>query len=264
MATEPQTIRRIHRGRSGTTVGAHRRAGILRPTGIPLPAGARGRGWADNAMPNDHPNDDSRQRRSRGGGDLTILIGRARCGHQQAQQQLLAEVYQELRIIAASHMRHERPEHTLGATALVNESYLRLFGTDLGATALGFEHRHAFFKAASVAMRRILIDHARGRAAAKRSPGRGRRVISMDPELASEHADPADLIALDEALSILQGEDERAASVVQLRFYAGRQIEEIAEMMGVSARTVKRDWEFARARMQQLLEEHDTLSGGER
>ncbi|HSG63986.1 MAG TPA: sigma-70 family RNA polymerase sigma factor, partial [Gammaproteobacteria bacterium] len=110
----------------------------------------------------------------------------------------------------------------------------------------------------SVAMRRILIDHARGKAAAKRSPGQGKRIISLNLELASENAEPADLIALDEALMKLEKEDERAASVVQLRFYAGRQIEEIAEMMGVSARTVKRDWEFARARMQQLLELHDT------
>lgn len=191
-------------------------------------------------------------------GELTLLIEQARGGREQAQQQLFTEVYQQLRTIAAMHMRKERVGHTLGATALVNESYLRLFGVEPGERAMRFDHRHAFFKAASVAMRRILIDHARAKAAAKRSPSDGRRVISLDLEIASEHANPLDLIALDEALDILEREDERAASVVQLRFYGGRQIDEIAEMMGVSPRTVKRDWEYARARLQQLL---DTQTG---
>jgi len=197
---------------------------------------------------------DRSSRLSRGIGDLTLLIEQIQDGREDARQALFSEVYHELRTIAASHMQHERVEHTLGATALVNESYLRLFGVETNASPLSFEHRHAFFKAASVAMRRILIDHARGKAAAKRSPGGGNRIISLDLEVASEHADPADLIALDDALRILELEDERAASVVQLRFYAGRQIDEIAEMTGVSARTIKRDWEFARARLQQLLE----------
>jgi len=205
-------------------------------------------------MRDDQANKDSQPVSRKSVGDLTILIEKAQRGRDQDQQHLFSEVYNELRVIAASYMRQERAEHTLGATALVNESYLRLFGANTIEHRMSFAHRHAFFKAASVAMRRILIDHARGRAAVKRSPMNGKRVISIDLELASEHADPADLIALDEALSMLENEDERSASVVQLRFYAGRQIEEIAEMMGVSARTIKRDWEFARARLQQLLE----------
>tara|TARA_R110000782_G_scaffold30348_11_gene75613 strand:- start:30499 stop:31137 length:639 start_codon:yes stop_codon:yes gene_type:complete len=186
-------------------------------------------------------------------GDLTLLIERAQSGRAQAQEQLFTEVYRELRTIAASFMRHERPGHTLGATALVNESYLRLFG-GVTPTEMSFAHRHAFFKAASVAMRRILIDHARGKAAAKRSPGKGRHVISADLEIASQDADPHDLMALDEALNTLEAEDKRSADVVQLRFYAGRSLLEIAEMLGVSERTIKRDWEFARARLQQLLD----------
>lgn len=203
----------------------------------------------------DHERQTGPDRRPEGArGDITVLIEQARSGGDHAREQLLSEVYRELRVIAASHMRHERPNHTLGATALVNESYLRLFGVRSDRPGPDYAHRHAFFKAASVAMRRILIDHARARAAQRRSPGKDRRVVSADLEIASEHADPHDLIDLDEALTTLEGEDERAASVVHLRFYAGRQIHEIAQMMGVSERTVKRDWEFARARLQQLLD----------
>ena len=188
-------------------------------------------------------------------GDLTLLIDQAQSGDQASQKQLFSEVYNELKLIAASYMRAERTEHTLGATALVNESYLKMFGIESGAHAMSYAHRHAFFKAASVAMRRILIDHARARNTAKRSPSDGKRIISLDLEVAADAANPADLIALDEAIGLLAQEDERSASIVHLRFYAGRQINEIAEMMGLSPRTVKRDWEFARARLQQLLDE---------
>jgi RNA polymerase sigma factor (TIGR02999 family) len=186
-------------------------------------------------------------------GELTVLIEQAQDGHEEAQKRLFSQVYHELRVIAQAYMRSERAGHTLGATALVNESYLKLFGVQ-ARSQMSYAHRHAFFKAASVAMRRILIDHARARATEKRLPGGGKRVISLDLEFAADHADPHDLIALDEAVEQLGNEDERAASIVQLRFYAGRQISEIAEMIGVSERTVKRDWEFARARLQQLLE----------
>lgn len=212
-------------------------------------------------MPNHREQPEPGTRSDRPRGDITLLIESAQSGHARAQEQLLGEVYRELRTIAAAYMRHERPGHTLGATALVNESYLKLFG---GATPLGmsFAHRHAFFKAASVAMRRILIDHARAKATSKRSPGQGRRVISADLEIASKDADPHDLMALDEALKTLESEDARSADVVQLRFYAGRSLGEIAEMFGVSERTVKRDWEFARARLQQLLDTPSDSGGG--
>lgn len=195
-------------------------------------------------------------------GDITMLIEDAQSGRSQAHEHLLSEVYHELRNIAASYMRHERTEHTLGATALVNESYLKIFGTDNTQSGMSFAHRHAFFKAASVAMRRILIDHARARATIKRTPGTGRRIISADLEVASQDADPSDLMALDEALKAFEAEDERAAAVVQLRFFAGRQLNEIAEMLGVSERTIKRDWEFARARLQQLLDAPSTPGEG--
>jgi len=190
-------------------------------------------------------------------GEVTLLLEAARQGSLTARERLLEIVYDELRVVARSHMRGEREDHTLGATALVNESYLRLFrvsGTEEPGTT--YEHRHAFYKAAATAMRRILIDHARARVAAKRGGTRVRGMggVSLDVLEASAEADPADLLALDEALSRLEGEDERAATVVRLRFYGGRTVDEIAELMDVSSRTVKRDWEFARARLQQLME----------
>ena len=187
--------------------------------------------------------------------DLTQLIEQAGSGSTQARTDLLEAVAGELRTIAASLLRRESDAHTLNATALVNESYLRLFRTGGLTPELSFEHRHAFFLAASTAMRRILIDHARAKATAKRAiPNAVRGRIDVDLVHASTEADPHDLLALDDALTALEAEDERAASVVRLRFYAGRQIDEIAELLGVASRTVKRDWEFARARLQQLIE----------
>lgn len=187
-------------------------------------------------------------------GDITLLLDGASTGVARAREELLSEVYQELRIIAAKYMRSERSDHTLGATALVNESYIRLFRNGDEGIELSFEHRHAFFKAAAVAMRRILIDHARAKLAAKRTLPAHRGRISVDLAEASANAEPHDLIALDEALEHLAKEDERAAMVVRLRFFAGRQLGEIADMMDLNIRTIKRDWEFARARLQQLLE----------
>jgi len=205
-------------------------------------------------------------------GDITRLLEQAGAGSVEARESLLKEVYSELRVIAASHMRHERNDHTLGATALVNESYLRLIhtlgGIDQQDTTsendpYSFAHRHAFYKAAATAMRRILIDHARAKATHKRAGAvRGRR-ISIDLIEASTLADPHYLLSLNDALCRLESEDERAASVVRLRFFAGRQIDEIAEMLEVSSRTVKRDWEFARARLQQIIEEQEKSDGSD-
>lgn len=194
-------------------------------------------------------------------GEVTQLLADVADGSAAARDRLLHIVLDDLRAIARSHMRRERPDHTLGATALVNESYLRLFRVAGETAKTSYAHRHAFYKAAATAMRRILIDHARARAAGKRGNLRGRGRISLDLLEASIEADPHDLLSLDDALCRLEEEDERAAAVVRLRFFGGRQIEEIAEMYNVSARTIKRDWEFARARLQQLLEApHDAPS----
>lgn len=197
--------------------------------------------------PTDQPEQDGR--------DITLLLEQARQGSEQARSRLLELVYTELHALARSHMKGERGDHTLGATALVNESYLRLFRVTGMTAQTAFHHRHAFYRAAAVAMRRILVDHARARAAAKR-PGSGRRApISPDLLEASTTSDPLDLLSLDAALSRLEEEDDRAASVVRLRFFGGRSMDEIGELLGVTGRTAKRDWEFARARLQQLMEE---------
>lgn len=194
-------------------------------------------------------------------GMITQLLESAAAGSVSDRDRLLQIVYDELRVIARSHMRNERPDHTLGATGLVNESYLRLFRVAGESQPASFSHRHAFYKAAATAMRRILIDRAR--AAGKRLDPRRSGRISVDLMEASIEADPHDLLSLDDALSRLEQEDERAANVVRLRFFGGRQIQEIADMLGVTDRTIKRDWEFARARLQQLLEEQAGGLGGD-
>lgn len=193
-------------------------------------------------------------------GEVTVLLRQAGEGSLDARERLLSMVYDELRLIARSQMRGERGGHTLGATGLVNESYLRLFKASTHEVAQ-FGHRHAFFSAAATAMRRILIDHARARAAMKRAGDPRTIAISADVLEASERADPEQLLLLDAALDALTAEDERAATVVRLRFFAGRQISEIAEILGLADRTVKRDWEFARARLQQIMERSSTARG---
>ncbi len=186
-------------------------------------------------------------------GEVTVLLRQAGEGSMDARERLLSMVYDELRVIARSQMRGERSSHTLGATGLVNESYLRLFRASVDDIAQ-FGHRHAFFSAAATAMRRILVDHARAKAAMKRSGDPRNVAISADVLEASEQADPDQLLLLDAALDALAEEDERAATVVRLRFFAGRQVREIAEILGLADRTVKRDWEFARARLHQIIE----------
>jgi len=156
---------------------------------------------------------------------------------------LLELVYDQLRHIAMARMAEERRDHTLQATALVHEAYLRL----TSGGRVGDQDRAQFFAAAGEAMRRILIEHARKRGRVKRG-GRARRV---EVELASvadlSDASGDEIVALDEAFRRFESVDPRAASVVSLRFYAGLTVEQTAEVLGLSERTVKRDWEFARS-----------------
>lgn len=166
----------------------------------------------------------------------------------EAADELLPLVYQHLRMLAAGRMREERPGHTLQATALVHEVYARL----LGDAEVSWEDRAHFFRTAAEAMRRILIDHARKRASLKRGGNRQRLPINV-VDLATEQ-DPAQIMALEEALQALEREDPRAAEVVQLRFFAGLSAAETAEAMQLSERTVMREWAFARARLFQFLE----------
>lgn len=173
-----------------------------------------------------------------------------------AANELLPLIYDQLRAIAAQRMREERAGHTLQATALVHEAYLRLARGLDSTESGGWEGRAHFFRVAADAMRKILIDHARRRKAEKRGGG----VKPASLEAAAEapaisiDSDPESLLALEDALQALQQEDPRSAEVVQLRFFAGMGFPDIAKLLGVSERTIMREWAYARARLVQLIE----------
>jgi RNA polymerase sigma factor (TIGR02999 family) len=162
---------------------------------------------------------------------------------------LFERVYGELRTMAQRQMNDERAGHTMRATELVHEAYVRLTN---GGDPIDLTNKSHFFHAAGEAMRRILIEHARRRARVKRGGGRERVSLSMVDAALPD--DPEDLLALDEALRRLEEKDERAAEVVRLRFFAGLTIEQTADTMDLSPRTVKREWEFARTWLAQQLE----------
>jgi RNA polymerase sigma factor (TIGR02999 family) len=151
---------------------------------------------------------------------------------------LFPAVYGELRRIAAARMAGERAGHTLDATALVHEAYLRLAGSP------GFADRAHFLRAAAEAMRRILVDHARRRSSAKRGGGRRFELAEADRMALP---DPETLLAIDEALGALAAEDPDAAELARLRLFAGLSVDEAAEALGVSRATGFRDWAYARA-----------------
>ena len=175
------------------------------------------------------------------GTDLTSLLANAAQGDGDAVSEVLALVYEKLRAIAQRKMGQERVDHTLEATALVHEAYLRLFP----AEKLAWESRGQFYFAAARAMSQILVDHARGRGREKRV-GRKRRVPLGVVDLASTE-DLEGILALKEAVARLEETDHRAAQTVQLRFYAGLSLEKTAKVLEVSERTVLRDWNYARA-----------------
>ena len=170
--------------------------------------------------------------------NVTQLLDAANRGDRQAAADLLPLVYDELRKLAAAKMAQEKPGHTLDATALVHEAYLKLTGRQ------SFESRSHFLRAAAGAMRRILVDHARARNATKR--GGGQRVELESGHLATDPPD-SDLEALDEALSRLAAEHPQQAELVQLRFFGGLSLTECAGVLGVSARTADTWWAYARA-----------------
>ncbi len=170
---------------------------------------------------------------------ISQLLEQAQAGDAAALSRLLDVVYAELKRIAAARMRGERPDHTLQPTALVHEAFLRLVGN--GSTA--FEGRAHFLNAASTVMRRVLVDHARARNAAKR--GAALRV-TLDEALAAAPMPDVEMLALDQALERLAAAEPRWARVVELRFFGGLEVAEAAEVLGVSVATAKRDWQFAR------------------
>lgn len=163
-------------------------------------------------------------------------------GDPDARDALIPLIYNELRRIARRHLGNERPDHTLQSAALVNEAYLRL----VGKKPPKWQNRAHFFGVAAQMMRHILVDHARSRRAAKRGAGIPRLVL--DTEIALPLQPPeVDLVALDGALKKLADLDPGESRVVELRFFGGLSIEETAVVMGISARTVKREWAAARA-----------------
>ena len=173
---------------------------------------------------------------------ITELLHRIRGGDPDAEEQLAPLVYNELRQLARYFMRRERPDHTLQVTGLVNEAYIRL----MGKTEIGWEDRSQFFSVAAGVMRRILVDYARARKSAKR--GGGVPAIALGDGGGPAFRESWDkILDVHRALSRLADADERAARVVELRFFAGLDTREIAILLGLSERTVKRDWEFARS-----------------
>jgi RNA polymerase sigma factor (TIGR02999 family) len=180
--------------------------------------------------------------------DVTRILSAIEDGDPRAAAQLLPLVYDELRRLAAAHLAGEDPGHTLDATALVHEAYLRLAGgppRTPGEAAPAFHGRRHFFAAAAEAMRRILVDHARRKRAAKRG-GDGRR-FDLSAADRAYLPDPDTLLSLNEALDTLAAEDPASAELARLRLFAGLSVAEAADTLGLARATAFRDWAYARA-----------------
>ena len=173
--------------------------------------------------------------------NITHLLKEWSDGDRQALDELTPLVYEELRQQAARYLRKERPGHSLQATALINEAFLRL----IDVKNVQWQNRAHFFGIAANLMRRILVDHARRRDAEKRGGTQMR--LTLDDAFAIAKEPAVDLLAIDEALDRLAAIDEQQARVVELRFFSGLSVEETAAALGVSPKTVKRDWSVARA-----------------
>jgi RNA polymerase sigma factor (TIGR02999 family) len=188
-------------------------------------------------------------------GEVTQLLLRWRAGEEAALAALLPLVYEELRSMARRHLRHERDSHTLQRTALVHEAFLRM----VDQQQVDWESRTQFYGLASQMMRRILVDHARRRTAAKR--GDGAPHVDLDAVLQEEGEDSApppqqeeiDFAAVDDALKRLEVLDPQQGKLVELRFFGGLSIKETADIIGVSPATVKREWAIARAWLQREI-----------
>ncbi|MBK7593871.1 MAG: sigma-70 family RNA polymerase sigma factor [Gemmatimonadetes bacterium] len=178
--------------------------------------------------------------------EITRLLDQVCDGVPGAADALAEQVYGELHRIAVNAMRHEQDGHTLRPTELVSEAFMRL----LGQRTVAWQNRSHFYGVAATTIRRILLDHARARRAVKRDHGVR---ITLDDSVRAETTDALDLIALDDALQRLERLAPRQGRVIELRFFGGLEIDEAAEVMGVSTATVKRDWTFARAFLLEAL-----------
>jgi RNA polymerase sigma factor (TIGR02999 family) len=168
-------------------------------------------------------------------------------GDKQALNELMPLVYEELRRLAKSYLRRERPDHTLQGTAVVHEAFLRL----IDQNRVQWQNRAHFFGVAAQMIRHILVDHARAQLAGKR--GGGAAKLSLDEAMAVPGGKDVDLLALDDALIRLAKMDEQQSRIVELRYFGGLTIEETAEVIGVSPATVKRDWVMAKAWLHRTL-----------
>jgi RNA polymerase sigma factor (TIGR02999 family) len=182
--------------------------------------------------------------------EVTRLLEAAERGDAQAATRLLPLVYDELRRLAAARLAHEQPGHTLDATALVHEAYLKLVGPD---AARAWNDRGHFFAAAAEAMRRILGDHARQKRAEKRGGGQQRVPLAEADAVAEPPSD--ELLALDEALARFEAADPVKAELVKLRYFVGQSEDEAATALGISRATASRHWAYARAWLVDALEE---------
>jgi RNA polymerase sigma factor (TIGR02999 family) len=183
--------------------------------------------------------------------DLTQLLAEASSGDRKAMDRLMPVVYDELRAVAAGFMRHERPDHTLQATALVHEAYQKL----IDQTRVNWKNRAHFFAVAAQAIRRILVDHARRR----REPRHGgrRAKLSLDEGLIAECEQVVDLTALDEGLRKLSAREPLQVQIVEMRFFGGLSVEETAEALGMSPSTIQREWRCARVWLHQVLSDDE-------
>ena len=182
--------------------------------------------------------------------EITVLLAALRNGDLAAMDRLFPLVYREFRDRAHRQIARRRPGETLSTTALVHEAYLKLSGSGNHS----YQDRIHFFAVASRAMRQILVDYARRSTAEKRGKG---RAVTLEPEVVANPDRAEELVALDEGLECLEQLDPRLLRTVELRFFGGLSVEETADALGVSPRTVKRDWQRARAFLYDAVRESD-------
>ena len=183
--------------------------------------------------------------------EVSIILDAINAGNPGAEARLMELVHSELREMASSKLANEKAGHSLSPTALVNEAYLKLFGKVKDGQ---WNCRGHFFSAAAHAMRQILIDHARKKMKLKRGGDRVAVDLDLGEIAAVQKATAAELVELDSALSQLENEDSSLVKLVELRFFNGHTIKEAAEILGISVRTANRNWQYAKARLWQLLE----------